>query len=90
MSQLQSNCRTWVVEGSRQDENREVLRQAGIETCEPKGILVIGNTEQLDGDINRRMTFELFRRNLHNPEVITYDELLSRAELLALPRQAAL
>jgi hypothetical protein len=25
-------------------------------------------------------TFESFRRNLHNPEVITFDELLCRAE----------
>jgi hypothetical protein len=25
-------------------------------------------------------SFELFRRNLHEPEIVTYDELLARAE----------
>ena len=27
-------------------------------------------------------TFELFRRNLHNPEVLTFDELLGRAKYI--------
>jgi hypothetical protein len=87
IAQLQSNCRTWVIDGSRQEENRELLDRQGVFTYEPKGILIIGTTEQLD-EINKRATFELFRRNLHNPEVITYDELLARAEFLTA-RQTA-
>jgi hypothetical protein len=79
VTQLQSNCRTWVLSGSTQEENAELLTAAGISTYEPRGILVIGNTRQLDTK-NKRATFELFRRNLHNPDVVTYDELLERAE----------
>jgi hypothetical protein len=41
-------------------------------------VLVVGNSAQLD-DEHKKATFELFRRNLHNPEIITYDELLERA-----------
>jgi hypothetical protein len=82
VSQLQSNCRTWVVEGSRQDENRERLAEFNASTYEPKGILVVGHTDQLDSNTNKKATFEMFRRNLHNPEIITYDELLERAKYL--------
>lgn len=82
VSQLQSNCRTWVVEGSRQDENRERLAEFNTSTYEPKGILVVGHTNQLSGNTNKKATFEMFRRNLHNPEIITYDELLERAKYL--------
>ncbi|MCL5959429.1 MAG: DUF4263 domain-containing protein [Chloroflexi bacterium] len=81
VSQLQSNCRTWAEEGSRQDSNREQLRRSGTYTCEPKGILVVGHTEQLD-IADKAHSFELFRRNLHNPEIITFDELLARAEFI--------
>lgn len=80
-SQLQSNCRTWALEGSRQEENAGMLAAEGISTYEPKGVLVVGHTAQLD-HTNKKATFELFRRNLHNPEVITYDELLERAKYL--------
>ena len=82
VSQVQSNCRTWAQDGSRQEETRETLEGAGIFTYEPKGILVIGRTGELADDSNKRATFELFRRNLHNPEVITFDELLARARFL--------
>jgi hypothetical protein len=77
-SQLQSYCRTWAIEGSRQEENAADLQESSIFTYEPRGILVIGNLKELDNQ-NKRATFELFRRNLHNPEIITYDELLERA-----------
>lgn len=83
IAQLQSNCRTWELYGSQQEENREVLSDAGVHTIQPKGILVIGHTQQLDS-VTKRTTFELFRRNLTNPEVITFDELLERARHLLL------
>ena len=81
VTQLQSNCRTWTLEGSRSDENRERLDAVETYTYEPKSILVIGHTQQLD-TTNKRATFELFRRSLHNPDIITYDELYARAEFL--------
>ena len=83
VAQLQSNCRTWVVDGSRQEDNVESLEQQDIYTYEPKGVLVIGDTKQLIGNRGKRATFGLFRRNLRNPEVLTFDELYARAEYIA-------
>jgi hypothetical protein len=85
VSQAQTNCRTWAREGSLQPKNMEMLKARNITTAEPKGFLVIGHTSQLD-NTDKKVTFELFRRNLHNPEIITYDELLERARyLVAVP-----
>uniref|UniRef100_UPI0013ECC5F3 Shedu immune nuclease family protein n=1 Tax=Paludisphaera soli TaxID=2712865 RepID=UPI0013ECC5F3 len=83
VAQLQSSCRTWEVEGSRTDDNRERMREFACHTLQPKGILIIGCTTQLD-DQAKRSTFELFRRNLQNPEIITFDELHERARHLLL------
>jgi len=83
VSQLQTNCRTWETEGSRSSGNRELLERQACYTIQPKGILIIGHTGQLNEDA-KRTTFDLFRRSLQNPEVITFDELLGRAEHLLL------
>ena len=83
VAQLQSNCHSWNTTGARQSQNAVALARRGIATYEPKGILVIGHTAQLDND-DKQATFELFRRNLRNPEVLTYDELLDRARFLVL------
>lgn len=83
IAQLQANCRTWEMAGSRDEQNAEFLDETNGYTVQPKGILVIGNLKQL-GNIGRRTTFELFRRNLHNPEIVTYDELLDRSKHLLL------
>jgi hypothetical protein len=83
VAQLQSNCRTWELQGSRDDDNRELLEHSACYTIQPKGILIIGHTEQLNTN-PKRTTFELFRRNMQNPEIITFDELLGRANHLLL------
>lgn len=89
VSQLQVNCRTWD-KRAEDPENREALEEIGnAYTIEPKGILLIGHTEQLDS-LGKRTTFELFRRSLHNPEVITFDELLARARHLLLNEEEQL
>lgn len=82
VSQLQANCQSWELEGSRSEANREELQSDGIYTVSPKGILVIGSCEQFSSDREKRNTFELFRRNLNNPEVITFDELYERAKFI--------
>ena len=81
VSQLQVNCRKWEIEGSGLEQNIEALRDENIFTVSPKGILVIGCTDQLD-DNNRRNSFELFRRNTVNPEILTFDELHQRARYI--------
>ena len=81
VAQVQANCRTWEVEGSVSPRNAESLIANRISTVSPKGILVIGHLAELD-DIDRKTTFQLFRRNLINPEIITFDELYERAKFI--------
>lgn len=81
VSQIQINCKTWW-KNSSTEENIEELRQSSIYTVSPKGILVVGKTNEL----NKRTkieTFETFRRNLSNPDIITFDELYQRAKFIA-------
>ncbi len=58
----------------------------------PKSFLVIGNLQQFVGDhgINqeRYRSFELFRRNTTNPEIITFDELYERARFIVQQHEA--
>lgn len=81
VSQMQANCSKWEKEGSQTEDNIEILLKQKIFTVQPKGILVIGHTRQLDG-ISKRNTFELFRRNVVNPEIITFDELYERSRFI--------
>ena len=52
----------------------------------PRAVVVAGNLAQFerDGRVNERRfsSFELFRRQLQSPEVITYDELYERARFI--------
>lgn len=82
VSQLQANCHTWVTDGSRAPRNVKALEaKKSTYTFSPRCILVIGSTVTLDTD-DKISTFQLFRRNLHNFDVITFDELLARATAL--------
>ena len=51
----------------------------------PRSFLIIGRLSELVGEaggdhLDKVRSFELYRRQLEEPEVITYDELLARAE----------
>jgi hypothetical protein len=81
VAQIQANCDHWATEGSQTRRNRQWLEEREISVVEPKGILLIGNTDTLDS-ADKIETFERYRRNLWNPEVLTYDELLARARFL--------
>ena len=57
------------------------------ETADPKTYLIYGTwPESAQGSerdaVARRRTFELYRRNLRNIEILTFDELLERAQFL--------
>jgi hypothetical protein len=66
------------------------LDEEGAETGEvtflvrPRSYLIIGDLAQLRGtggvNPDKHRSFELHRRNLYEPEIITFDELLARAE----------
>ena len=79
VAQVQSNCAEWEISGSRSDQNRDIL--SDIQTVSPKGIVIIGRTSQL-GNRSQRNSFERFRRELRNPEIITFDELFERAKFI--------
>jgi hypothetical protein len=81
VSQVQVNARTWTVEGSQREQDRDRLHAVSTYTVAPRSILVIASTEQLS-DSHRRNAFELFRAHLHRPEIITFDELHSRARFI--------
>lgn len=89
VSQAQSTVRRAI------QEIGEVLRGTAADGSEipdemtfltrPRSFLIIGRLDQLLGDrggphIPKIRSFEMFRRNLTEPEIVTFDELLARAE----------
>jgi hypothetical protein len=51
----------------------------------PRSFLILGHLDQLRGEVGgvhpeQFSSFELYRRNLYEPEILTFDELLARAE----------
>jgi hypothetical protein len=61
------------------------LLQSGTFLLRPRSFVIVGTLKQLTGSIggahpDKFRSFELFRRNLQEPEVVTFDELLARAE----------
>ncbi len=49
----------------------------------PKCVLIVGNAKMQLLDEKSRKSFELFRGNQRNVEIITYDELFRKTEILA-------
>lgn len=82
VTQLRANALQWETQGSRTDANRDQLESKSIFTVQPKKILVTGDTSQLLNDRARRNSFELFRRNQSDVEILTFDELLIRAKFI--------
>lgn len=61
------------------------LLGSGTFILKPRSYVIVGSLSELIGDgggpiPDKVRSFELFRRNLHEPEVITFDELVVRAE----------
>lgn len=51
-------------------------------SIEPKTFLVIGNLRALTGNDDKIACFELYRRNVRSPEIISFDELYHRARCI--------
>lgn len=81
VSQIQINCKTWV-RNCMSIENQEKLSRDNIYTVCPRGILVIGNTRGFVNDRERIETFQSYRNNISNPEILTFDELYERAKYI--------
>jgi hypothetical protein len=85
ISQILSQKAEWQMKSERGNfnEDGDLITQS---TYDPKTILIIGHSDQFAG--NDRMskikakTFELYRRNMRNIEIFTYDELHDRAQFI--------
>jgi hypothetical protein len=58
-------------------------RDYDLATFNPKCVLILGNAEAQLTDANMRRSFELFRGGLRDAEIVTYDELFRKVEVLA-------
>ena len=92
VSQILAQKASWEIEATKTCYNSQgdPINQ---KTCDPKCILIVGNKNQFSGspreqDIKCR-TFELFRRDSRNIEIITYDELYERANFIVNPKTKA-
>jgi hypothetical protein len=73
-----SRVRMQDVDGNPTGEEAYVVR--------PRSLVVIGDLQEFktpQGDSSRYISFELFRRQLQCPEIITFDELYDRAKCIA-------
>lgn len=81
LSQIQANIDMWDKQGSRQPDNIDELEKKNIFTVQPKGIIVIGTLGQLNTR-SKRETFQRFRKSLHGIDILTFDEILKRAQFI--------
>lgn len=51
-------------------------------SVEPRSFVVIGNMSELQGNDDKVACFELYRRNVRSPEILTFDELFYRARCI--------
>lgn len=80
-SALENLSRTFSPRNQAGDPTGEVLFN-----IQPRSCLVIGSLSELTGEHGANnakfRSFELFRRNVTSPEIITFDELLERAQFI--------
>jgi len=86
VSQILVQKSEWLVNsqlGPHFDEQGGIIKQS---TIDPKAILVLGMKSAISGtdrEIETKLkTFELFRRDSRNIEIVTYDELYERAHYI--------
>jgi len=53
-----------------------------VYAVEPRSYLVIGNLNEIQGNDDKIACFELYRRNIRSPEIITFDELYFRTRCI--------
>lgn len=59
-----------------EDIEREIGKSVKI--VKPRAILLIGHSEQLNDEANKKTDFRILRNSLKNVEIVLYDELLER------------
>jgi Domain of unknown function (DUF4263) len=82
VSQILAQKAAWEIK-SAQDCYTDSGNLIDQKTSDPKCILIVGNKTQFDDNQRDKeiklRTFELFRRDSRNIEILTYDELYERA-----------
>lgn len=63
------------------DQNGDETGQE-VYAIQPKTYLVVGSLQEVSNNIDKVACFELFRKSISAPELITFDELYYRAESL--------
>lgn len=61
-----------------EDLKRE--RNVQVEVVQPRAVVIMGNSKQLDADPQMKTDFRVLRQSLKHIEIILYDELLTRLE----------
>lgn len=85
VSQILAQKANWEIESQRDNytASGELISER---THDAECILIIGNLGSIEGNERekaiKRKTFELYRRNLKNIDIICYDELLERARFI--------
>jgi len=83
VAQVQANSEKWLRQGSMTKESGQSYEiEQQTFTHQPNSILIVGRTSELTGGTAKIGSFERYRKNLLMPEVLTFDELLSRARHL--------
>jgi hypothetical protein len=89
VSQVLEQKAEWLVQAQTgQNYDKSGDRRLTARTRDPKAILVIGRRRDVEGNGStrdaevRRDTFELFRRDTRNLDIVTFDELLDRARFI--------
>ncbi len=86
VAQVQKTVQKAMVRVRSEPRHAEGYRLDQAFMFQPKAYVVIGSLTEFerDNEINEPQfgSFELYRRNLLNPEIITFDELLARATAL--------
>lgn len=87
VSQILEQKAAWQVKAETHAD-RNFTREGKVQqaTVDPKCILIVGRDAAFSGDertqLIKRRTFELFRRDSRNVEILTYDELYQRAQFI--------
>lgn len=93
VSQILEQKAGWQVfaETNRSNNFDDAGRPINQRTADPKSILVVGSSKQFAGEDKefqiKAKTFELFRRDSRNVEIVTYDELYRRANFIVEHRR---
>jgi len=81
VTQTQKTAFEFARDHFRDDMKDEIGKSTGsiVYAIQPRSYLIVGNLAQLKDNDDKIACFELYRRNIRSPEILTFDELFYRA-----------